>query len=106
MGALTGLDVRGALGFTMSDDDEDEDEDDLGESAVPHATHIINSRISVSDTFIPAIAVADGYLSIVYLTSSFIASSYVSSIFLLIALFGPPNIPATFPTKSRNIDTE
>ena len=69
MGALTGLDVRGALGFTMSDDD------DIGESAVPHATHIINSRISVSDTFIPAMAVADGYLLVVYLISSWIASS-------------------------------
>jgi quinoprotein glucose dehydrogenase len=44
-------------------------------SAVPDATHIINSRISVRETFIPAIAVADGYLSFVYLTNSCIASS-------------------------------
>ena len=63
------------FGFTMSDDDDDDDDDVLGPSAVPHATHIINSRISVSDIDIPAIAVADGYVFIVYLTSSFIASS-------------------------------
>ena len=61
--------VVGVVGEVFDDDDV------FGASAVPHATHIINSRSSVSEIFIPAIAVADGYLVVVYLINSWIASS-------------------------------